>query len=78
LYVIDLDSHLEDQEMTDKTNDDLHASNTSLSDQLPNVAPLAGSSPKSSVKDSSIVPIISTTSDASFVENSHDVNSVDR
>ncbi|XP_029342351.1 serine/threonine-protein phosphatase 6 regulatory subunit 3 isoform X1 [Acyrthosiphon pisum] len=70
-------SHLEDQEMTDKTNDDLLASNTSLSDQLPNDVPLAGISPKPSVKDLPIAPIISTTSDTSLVDNSHDVNSVD-
>jgi len=69
---------LEDQEMTDLTNDDLLASNTSLSDQLPNDVPLAGSSPKSSVKDLPIVPIIPTTSDTSLVANSHNVNSVDR
>jgi len=78
LYIIDLASHLEDQEMTDKINDDLLTSNTSISDQLSNDVPLAGSSPKSSVKDLPIVPIISTTSDTSSVENSHDVNSVDR
>ncbi|XP_060854654.1 serine/threonine-protein phosphatase 6 regulatory subunit 3 isoform X1 [Rhopalosiphum padi] len=71
-------SNLEDQEMTDKINDDLFTSNTSLSEQLSNDVKLADSSPKSSVKDLPVVPIISTTSDTSLVENSHDMNSVDR
>ncbi|XP_060854655.1 serine/threonine-protein phosphatase 6 regulatory subunit 3 isoform X2 [Rhopalosiphum padi] len=70
-------SNLEDQEMTDKINDDLFTSNTSLSEQLSNDVKLADSSPKSSVKDLPVVPIISTTSDTSLVENSHDMNSVD-
>jgi len=78
MSVIDLDSHLEDQETTDKINDDILTSNTSLSEQFSNDVPLADSSPKSSVKDLPIVPIISTSSDTSLVETSHDVNSVDR
>jgi hypothetical protein len=78
MYIIDLDSNLEDQEMTDKINDDLFTSNTSLSEQLSNDVKLADSPPKSSVKDLPVVPIISTTSDTSLVENSHDMNSVDR
>ncbi|XP_026822188.1 serine/threonine-protein phosphatase 6 regulatory subunit 3 isoform X1 [Rhopalosiphum maidis] len=71
-------SNLEDQEMTDKINDDLFTSNTSLSEQLSNDVKLADSSPKLSEKDLPVVPIISTTSDTSLVENSHDMNSVDR
>jgi len=78
MHIIDLDSNSEDQEMTDKTNDDLLTSNTSLSEQLSNGEPLAGSSPKSSVKDLPILPIISTSSDKSLVENSQNLNSVDR
>lgn len=78
MYVIDLDSHLKDQETTDKINDDLITSNTSLSEQLSNDVSFADSSPKSSVKDLPIVPIISTSSDKSSVDNPHDVNSVDR
>ncbi|XP_026822189.1 serine/threonine-protein phosphatase 6 regulatory subunit 3 isoform X2 [Rhopalosiphum maidis] len=70
-------SNLEDQEMTDKINDDLFTSNTSLSEQLSNDVKLADSSPKLSEKDLPVVPIISTTSDTSLVENSHDMNSVD-
>ncbi|XP_022173442.1 serine/threonine-protein phosphatase 6 regulatory subunit 3 [Myzus persicae] len=71
-------SHLKDQETTDKINDDLITSNTSLSEQLSNDVSFADSSPKSSVKDLPIVPIISTSSDKSSVDNPHDVNSVDR
>jgi len=78
MYFIGLDSNSENQEVTDKINDDLLTSNTSLSEQLSNDEPLAGGSPKSSVKDLPIVPIISTSSDKSLVENSQDVNSVDR
>jgi len=71
-------SNLEDKEMTDKINDDLFTSNTSPSEQLSNDVKLADISPISSVKELPVVPIISTTSDTSLVENSHDMNSVDR
>ncbi|XP_025202577.1 serine/threonine-protein phosphatase 6 regulatory subunit 3 isoform X2 [Melanaphis sacchari] len=70
-------SHLEDHEMTDKINDDSFTSNTSFSEQFSNDVKLIDSSPKSSVKDLPVVPIISTTSDTPLVENSHDMNSVD-
>ncbi|XP_050055159.1 serine/threonine-protein phosphatase 6 regulatory subunit 3 isoform X1 [Aphis gossypii] len=71
-------SHLEDQEMTDKINNDLLASNMSFPEQLSNDTKLADSSPKSSVKNLPNIPVISTTSDMPLVENSHDLNSVDR
>ncbi|KAF0758565.1 serine/threonine-protein phosphatase 6 regulatory subunit 3 isoform X1 [Aphis craccivora] len=71
-------SHLEDQEITDKINNDLLASNKSFPEQLSNDIKLADSSPKSSVKNLPNVPVISTTSDIPLVENSHDMNSVDR
>jgi len=64
--------------MTDKINDDLLTLNTSLPEKLSNDESLADNSPKSSVKDLPILPIISTSSDKSLVENSQDVNSVDR
>jgi len=69
---------LEDQEITDKINNDLLASNKSFPEQLSNDIKLADSSPKSSVKNLPNVPVISTTSDIPLVENSHDMNSVDR
>ncbi|XP_050055161.1 serine/threonine-protein phosphatase 6 regulatory subunit 3 isoform X2 [Aphis gossypii] len=75
---ISTDSHLEDQEMTDKINNDLLASNMSFPEQLSNDTKLADSSPKSSVKNLPNIPVISTTSDMPLVENSHDLNSVDR
>lgn len=64
--------------MTDKINNDLLASNTSFPELLSNDIKLGDSSPKSSVKNLSNVPVISTTSDMPLVENSHDMNSVDR
>lgn len=64
--------------MTDKINDDLLASNSSLPEQLFNDIKLADTSPKSSVKNLPNVPIIPTTSDMPLVENSLDMNSVDR
>ncbi|KAE9532354.1 hypothetical protein AGLY_009977 [Aphis glycines] len=75
---ISTDSHLEDQEMTDKISNDLLASNMSFTEQLSNDIKLADSTPKSSVKNLPNIPVISTTSDMPLVENSHDMNSVDR
>lgn len=62
--------------MTDKINND--SSNISFPEKLSNDIKLADSSPKSSVQNLPNVPVISTTSDMPLVENSHDMNSVDR
>lgn len=62
--------------MADKTNDDLL--NTSISEQLSKDAPLADNTSKSNIKDLPNVPVISNISDASVVENSRYVNSLDR
>lgn len=73
-----LDSHSNNQETPDKMDDELVTSSSSLSEKLPEVAPLEDNSLKSSVKDLPQVPVISNTFDVSVTDNSPTVNSVDR
>lgn len=78
MYVI-LDSHSKDPELGDEVNDDLLTSNATSPEKLCNDTPLDDSYSKTCVKDlPDETPIISSTSDTSLTENSHDVNSVDR
>lgn len=64
--------------VADKINDELLTSNTFISKQLPEDIPLEDNSLKQSVKDLPDIPVISNSSNASLIENSSTVNSVDR
>lgn len=65
--------------MADKLNDDLSISNLPFSEQILDDVLLTDNSSESSVKNLSNEPIIkSTSSDISIIENSLNVNSVDR
>lgn len=78
-YFSVLDSLLKDQ--ADERHNELFSSNTTLSESLSSDVPLADNTSKSCVKDLSNVPIVSnSSSDTSvpLIENSLNVNSVDR
>lgn len=73
-----LDSNSKTQEVADKTNDELFTPNTFISEQLSEDVPLEDNSLKPIVKDLPDVPVISNSSNASLIENSSTVNTVDR
>lgn len=73
-----LGSNSKTQEVADKINDELLTSNTIISEQLPENIPSEDNSLKPSVKDLPDIPVISNSSNASLIENSSTVNSVDR
>lgn len=79
LFFIDFDSVLKDQ--ANEGSNDLFPSNTSFSESLSSDVPLTDSTSKSSVEDLSNVPVVSNSSSDTpvpLIENSLNVNSVDR